>query len=303
MPTTTYSFAKSVSLVDYQKPFISGSQIYSWNWKPLVSQMKTSRQTEQYYSLAGLPVASRTGELEQVYYRDMAELPATTITMYKSTIATSFSYEFLKYNIHASDIMQKRAKAMGESLAYYKDVAVANVFNNCESTASGYVMYDSVALCGTHTTNNGDTVDNSLTAASLSFDNLWLMVDYFNYSLTNHAGLKFTAKPKYVLTHPVNAKTLEKILKTDREPDQADWNTNTLGTYSLMPIYCNHITSTDDYWLISDKFKDDFPLFNVESARYKEEEDFDRMGIKYRGHQMFGLRPVDYFNIVFNPGS
>ena len=299
MPATTNQFAKAISLVDYQPAFISGADTVSWDWKKLATLKTTNRKTEQVFSWAGLPIPAQTNELQPIYYADMAELPATTFTMTKYSLATSFSYELLKYDQHVRDLMAKAGKQMGNAHSYLKDVVIANIFNN----ATTATVYDSVALCGTHTTRSGDSVDNALAAASLSFDNLWSQIDYFSTALVNHSGMKFTSKPKYLVLNPIQAKTVEKILETDREPDQGDWNKNTLLKRGIQPLYCPHLTSTTEYFLVGENFADDLWVFTVEEPQFDMEDDFDRMGTKYRSYQIFGAGVKDYFEIVENPGA
>jgi len=298
MATTTYTNAKGVSLVDYHSTFVSGVKTVSWDWKKIVSQKRTKRKTEQVYSYSTLPKASRTGELEPFYIGEMAELPATTFNMYKYTIGWSRSYESKLYENHVKDQDSKAGKSMGRSLAYVKEEAVAAIFNDSFDTQT---VYDGSYLCSTHTTRSGDSVDNALSAASLSVDNLWAMVNYYNTSMYNHEGLRFTARPKYVLTNPINQQTLETILKADRVPDSSDWNKNVLPT--LTPIYCHFLDSTTAYWVLSEDFADDLWVFTVDEPKYVQEDDKLKHGTTFLAWSIFGVGIKEYFNIVGNPGA
>src|SRR3989304_1589783 len=132
---TTYTFPKALSLVDYQEPFVTGAQLYSWDWARLVTKKTTNRLTEQVFSYGGLPLPRATGEQEPVYIADMSEHGATTFTMVKYTLATRFSYEVLKYDQHIRDLMGKAGKDMGKSHAQAQDSVVAQAFNRATNAS------------------------------------------------------------------------------------------------------------------------------------------------------------------------
>lgn len=301
MSNTTYSFAKAVSLTDYFENFITGKELYTWDWKQLVTTKKMNRMTEQVFSWYGMPTPIQVGQFEPVTYYDMGELAATTFTAYKYGIATSFSYELLKYDWQIKDLMGKAGKSMGQGHAYLRDRLVADQFNNITT----YTAFDGTAICGTHTMTGGQSVDNDLTAASLDFDNLWGSINFFNTAMYNHSGQRITAKPKYVVTNPVNQKILEKILAASGEPDTSDLNNpNTIKSlYDLKAVYCPHLSSTTQYLVLSEDFPMDFYFMVVDEPKFEEESDFDRHGMKLKSWQIFALGIKDFVNVVNNAGA
>ena len=301
MANTTYNFAKAVSLTDYFENFVTGKDNYRWDWQQLVTMKQTNRMTEQVFSRYGLPTPIQVGQFEPITFYDMGELAATTFTAVKYGIATSFSYELLKFDWQITDLMGKAGKSMGQGHAYLRDRLVAEQFNDITTNTA----FDSVAICGTHTMTGGQSVDNDLTAASLDFDNLWGSINYFNTSMYNHSGQRITAKPKFVITNPVNQKILEKILSASGEPDTSDLNNpNTIKSlYDLKAVYCPHLSSTTQYILASDEFPGDFYFFSVDEPKYEEDADFDRHGLKLKSWQIFALGIKDFVNVVNNAGA
>lgn len=301
MANTTYSFAKAVSLTDYFENFVTGKDLYTWAWDKLVTKKKMNRMTEQVFSWYGMPTPIQVGQFEPVTYYDMGELAATTFTAAKYGIASSFSYELLKYDWQIKDLMGKAGASMGKGHAYLRDRLVAEQFNDITTNTA----FDSTAICGTHTMTGGQSVDNDLTAASLDFDNLWSSINYFNTAMYNHSSQRITAKPKYVLTNPVNQKILEKILNASGEPDTMDTNNpNTIkNLYELQAVYCPHLSSTTQYVVMSEDFPGDFYFMEVDAPKFEEESDFDRHGLKIKSWQIFALGIKDFVNVVNNAGA
>lgn len=297
----TNHFAKSVSLVDYQPAFITGTKLQTWNWQQFCTMKNTDRLTEQVFSYTGLGLPRQTGEQNPFYFDEMHELGTTTFTNVKWTLSTRFSYELLKYDKHIRDLAKKAGQRMGEAHAYLRDYRVAYLFN--QAFSSTYITgYDSVELCGSHTLDDGTSYDNDLTAASLDFDNLWSMIDHFSTSTYNHKGLLINPKPKWLVTNPINRKTVEKILESSAEPDTLS-NKNTVGNKGIVPVYCPHLTSTTAYFLLGEEFRDDLIFWNVESPRYVDEDDNTIHGTNFFSWSIFSVGWREYINIVGNPGA
>jgi hypothetical protein len=300
MAMNTFAFAKSVALTDYLPPFRQAKKQVTWPWDKIVTKKKTSRATEQVFSYTGLPAANQTGELEPIYYADMAELAATTFTVTKKTLGTMMSHEFIEDSWHLPDMMREAGKAAGESQSFIKDQAVAAILSGAfDSTTT----YDSSYLCSTHTMKNGGTYDNALTAASITFDNVWAMINHFETAPVTHQGLYLTDVPKYLVYHPSKEKEVRAILRSNWEPGTADNDANTVKDYNLIPIPCRFLTTTTNWFIAGSRFKDDFCFFEREGLKTAMEDDFDRMGVKYRTHQRFAVGVRDFLWIVGNPGA
>ena len=298
----TYSFQKAVSLVDYQPAFITGTKLQNWGWQAFTTIKQTDRLTEQVFSYTGLGLPRQTGQQNPFYFDEMHELGATTFTNVKWTLSTRFSYELIKYDKHVRDLMKKAGQRMGEAHAYRRDLSVAAIFNNAFD--STYAMYDSVELCGSHTLDDGTTLDNDLTPASLDFDNLWTMINHFATSTYNHKGLLIQPKAKWLVTNPINRKLVEKILDADGEPDTVNLNNpNSLANKQITPIYCPFLTSTTAFFLLGEEAKDDFLFWNVESPRFDEEDDKSVHGTNLFSWQIYSCGPREFIQVVGNPGA
>ena len=301
MATTTYSHAKSIALTDYMPAFRQKNEQQTWDWEKLVTRKKTTRATEQVFSTTGLPAAYKTGELEPLYYADMAELAATTFTVGKYTLGTMFSYEFLQDQWHLPDQMKEAGTAAGESHQYIRDQVVASVFNRAFN--SSYPTYDGVELCGTHTLKDGSSFDNDLTPASITYDNVWSAVNHFETTLLTQQGLYLKDKPEYLIYHPSKEKEVQAILKSSLEPGTADNDKNTLLQYSLKPVSCRFLTTTTNWFIAGSRFKNDFLFFDREKVQNDTEPDFDRHGMKFKSWQRFAVGTRDFLYIVGNPGA
>jgi len=301
MASTTYSFAKAVALTDYQPAFRSKTDEQLWAYDKVCTMKDTSRATEQVFSFSGLPSASQTGELEPVFYTDMNELGATTFTVNKFTLATMMSHELIKDNIHLPDLMKEAGVAAKESHNYVKAAAIAAIFNRAFN--SSYPMYDGVELCGTHTMKDGTSYDNDLTAASLTFDNLWLAINHYETTLVSHSGLYLRDKPECLVYHPSKEKEVQALLKSQLEPGTADNDKNTIRDYNLKPVPNRFLSTSTNWFLTGSKFKKDLQFWNRESPSYDTDDDFDRMAMKFRSYQRFAVGVREFLYIVGNPGA
>jgi hypothetical protein len=130
------------------------------------------------------------------------------------------------------------------------------------------------------------------------------MIDHFATSTYNHKGMLINPKAKWLVTNPVNRKTVEKILEASGEPDTVNTNNpNTIRGMGITPVYCPHLTSTTAYFLLGEEFKDDLWFFNVETPRYVDEDDNTIHGTNFFSWQIFSVLWKEYINIVANPGA
>jgi hypothetical protein len=302
MALTTYGFAKSVALTDYMPPFRQAKEQVTWAWDKIVSKKKTSRATEQVFSYTGLPAANQTGELEPIYYADANELGAVTFTVTKKTLATMFSHEFLQDSWHLPDMMKEAGKMAGESQAYIRDLAVAAILYGAFDTTTTYEG-SSTYLCDSHTMKNGGTYDNDLGPSSITFDNLWLMINHFETAPVTHQGLYLKDTPKYLIYHPSKEKEVRAVLRSDWKPGTGDNDYNSVQDYNLIPVPCRFLTTTTHWFIAGSRFKQDFCFFEREGVKTAMEDDFDRMGVKFRSYQRFAVGVRDFLWIVGNPGA
>ena len=301
MANTTHAFTKDISRQVFQPPFRVAADQYSWPWERLTSVKTSSAATESTFSFNGLGYARPTGELEPFWYADLSENASTTWTHAKYTLGTMFSQELLEDSQYISHI-KEAGEAIGQGQAYIVEYTVATVLNRAFNAS--YTLWDSAALCATHTMFDGSSWSNSLTAASLYFDTLWSAISHYETTLTTQDGLPITDKPKFLIYHPSQEKNVVKLLKsTAGEPDSGgDNNVNSLLLYGLVPISCRHLTST--YWFVAGtKFQKDFVFYWRIRKEVKQEGDFDRDAIKIRSRQRYSVGLRDFTYIVGNAGT
>jgi hypothetical protein len=305
MAMVTAEFARAISRQIFQPAFRVAADTKHWNWEPLASIKKSDAALEQVFGYTGIGAAVATDELAPFYYGRFAELPTTQWIHTKYTLGGMVSQELIEDNKNLPDIVGQLGTMIGEGHSYIRDYTVAQWFNNAFSTGgAAYHLYDGAHLCDSHTLQkSGGSVTNYLTAASMSFDNLWLAINFFEYSMFTHEGLPMTDTPKYLLYHPSQNKVVRKILETDKgEPDTADNSKNTLTSYNIVPVPCRFLTTT--YWfLVSAKFKDDLVFYDRISKEVKEDADFDRDAVKIRSRLRFSVKFKDWMHAVGNAGA
>lgn len=302
MANTTYSHAKAISLVSYLPTYRSESEQYDWPWQSISTIKNTSNATEQVFSTAGLPMAQSRGQGEPAFFSDMAELAATTFTVAKYSVGTTFSDELISDNRNLPDLMKEAGAACGRSHAAAVDLVVAQIFNRAFN--SSYTMFDGTEMCGTHTLNSGDSLDNDLGPTSLSYTSLWTSINYFETSMKNQAGLYEVDTPKVLVCHPSLLGTARKLLESGGEPDTASTNNaNTVQKYGLRIVTSRYFSSSTAWFLLGEKFKRDLCFFWNWKKRSKQWPDNENGGIKIKAEQRFAVGARDFIHIVGNPGA
>jgi hypothetical protein len=302
MASTTYSLAKAIALTDYMPAFRASQDLQLWDWQKIFTTKSTSRATEQVFSYAGLPSARRTGELEPVYYADIAENAATTFTVYKYSLASMFSREALEDNQHLPELMREAGTCAGEGQSYVHAESLASVFNDAFTAAKG--SYDALALCSTHTMKDGTSYDNALTAASLTFDNLWTAINHFETTLVSHSGLYLKDKVSTLLYHPSKEKEVRALLNTtEGQPGTADNDYNSLRDYKITPVSCRFLSSSTAWFLLGSKAKKDFIYLKRAGVKTEMEDDFDREATKIKSTQRYAFGFKDFIYLCGNPGA
>lgn len=303
MAMVSPEFVRSLSQQIYQPAMRKKADTKHWDWSDFFTVKSSDFAYEQSYRYTGMGPGVATGELEPAYYGKFRELGTTTWTHSKYTLGSMWSQEFIEDNRNLPEIGGAVGEMVQEGLNYIVDYTVAQHFNRAFN--SSYPLYDSVELCGTHTLQKtpATTVANEMTASSITFDTLWLAINYYEYQLFTHENLPMTSTPKYLLYHPSQKKTVMKILDSmGMEPDTTDNNKDTLKKYGLIPVECRFLTST--YWfLLSDKCKEDFLFYWRVKQETKDDADFDRDAAKIKSRIRFSSGPADWFSILGNTGA
>ena len=122
-------------------------------------------------------------------------------------------------------------------------------------------------------------------------------------TLLPQSGLYLKDTPKYLVYHPSKEKEVQALLQSQWEPGTADNDKNTIRNYNLQPVSCRFLTTTTNWFLCSERFKQDHLFFDREKPSSAMEDDFDRMGVKMRNYCRFARGVRDFLRIVGNPGA
>jgi hypothetical protein len=93
------------------------------------------------------------------------------------------------------------------------------------------------------------------------------------------------------------------VLKSSLEPGTANNDKNTVQDYNLIPIPNRFLTTTTHWFIAGSRFKNDFCFFTREGVKTAMDDDFDRMGVKFRSYQRFAVGVRDFLWIIGNPGA
>lgn len=300
MANSTSLWAKTVGLTDFKKVFRIEPDVKPW-YDGLVTVGSTKRGSEQAYSWTAFGTPQQIGEMEPFQYEDAEELSNTTITVYKYQIGTMLSRELVDDAdpSRIRDISRQMATGLRESMDYLTGALVARMYNNAFSSAS-QAMFDSSALCDTHTLASGDSLDNDLGPSSLDWDTLWDACKYFNTTALTQSGIYAMDEPEYLVCHPSKADVVRKIFDSPGEPDTADNNANTID--KLKVKYCRHLDS--EYWFVQGKKQKQYmQLLWRHKPTVEFDGDFDRQGQKIAAWMRLGYYPLDFTFICGNPGD
>ena len=140
------------------------------------------------------------------------------------------------------------AKAASRSARFTKEVDLANVFNNADSSTE--TSADGSNLASTHTLWNAATKSNLVTT-DLGVASAQTMFDHFA-SLTDDRGLRISVKPKYITINPAMKWVVGEVFGSKLKPYTTDNEKNMLADESITPVEWAEITDTDAWCVTAD---------------------------------------------------
>ncbi len=304
MSMTPAQWANSVSLQYFQPTFRISRNESCWDWKSLYTVKSSKRAGEQQYSFGGIGAAVETGINEVVHYMDMSEQSKTSWTHTTFTAGVQLPRQLVEDDQYVG-FLQEAGSQLGHSHSYIRDLWAAYPF--IRAFNSSYTMFDGVELCGTHTNEHGDTIDNDQASASIDWQAIWDHILYFEYGMVDEAGLPYWDDPDAIIFHPSKLQDVRKALEAVWEPDTGARNPQTLSKYNLRAIPCRLLTATSSVypWFITGKkFKQDLIFWDRVSPTVEQSDQaaFDTYGIKFRSRQRISTGPKHYIHINGNPG-
>lgn len=152
------------------------------------------------------------------------------------------------------------------------------------TTAGAYAGRDGLALLTTHTTlkNPPQSQGNVTTGSSVSQANIYTAITALDTQLDDRGDFIENTGGYILLYAPTNWARVGEVLKTDRQVDTHNWNTNLLKDQDITPVACKYLgASYAGWWLISKKRN---PLWWRwrQKPKYDQNEDFDANAVKYK---------------------
>ena len=226
-----------------------------------------------------------------VSYDDIYQGYDTTFTHLE--FAQGFQVERMLFEFEQFDIMDKKPKALAQSLNRRRQTDAARVFNNAFNVDSFfYSNSENVAMCS-----NSHTTTATGTSTAAGFDNLVAtalsatalasariaMVDF-----RGDRGERISVMPDTLLVPPNLYQTAFEIVGSEGKPEVATNDANVhYGQYKV--IEWNYLTDTNNWFLIDSKAMKNWGL--LWSDKVKEEfakiEDFDTLVAKWRSYAIW----------------
>jgi len=301
---STLTMARAVSLTDYQPEVRKKADKRTWEHEKISKVGSTKRGQEKYPLYFGLPLPVPSGELKPVPYYDIGELGESTLTVAKYLLGTRFSNELIEDAWHLPNLMSDAGKAIGESFGQMYDKLRTFPFDQAFATTY-QTMWDSAAMCASHTLKDGTTYNNALTTSPPDYDTLWSALAAFTWTRKNHIGLIATGKPIALVCHPSYLQYWTKILENSVEPDTLERNDQFIAKmYNLELIPCPWLSTSTNWFVIGEEFKEDnIILWRKKMVIDEPYEDKDFRAVKIPGEMRLGQVVKDYLGVLGNVGG
>lgn len=216
----------------------------------LFKVVSTDRDIYQSSELHDMPLFNEISEGEDYSFERAKQGASKTLVIKKMGLGASFSEEMIddgKYDLMA-DVIRKTARSGKES----QEIDAMNIFNNgfsSETTADAVAIFSA-----SHTLPSGGTFRNILsTAADLSETSLQQAMADFSTVFVGDSGIIYNMRPKALLvsSQGLNPRYARELVGSDRKPDSADNNLNSLKGDELMVVESPHLTDADAWFLLA----------------------------------------------------
>lgn len=271
------------------------------------------------YRIAGFGKFTERDELEDINYDELEFGEVLSITPKNWATGFRVSEEVLEDLADAGPNEGiSRAKLgtfadftrrMRRSATWTVDQECADLLLNGTATSAEYVLRDSVALFGTHTTLKNPTVSQSNlnTHATISATTLDNMMVGLRLQVDDRGDYLMPGNSKATLVYsPSDSGKVYELLKTRGEVDSANNTVNRLDRFTFKPVencYLNTLGAAyHGYFLLVDGVHSLNWKWRLE-PKFGQENDFDAVAQKYRG-RFRGVRYArDYFGTYGDNGS
>lgn len=189
------------------------------------------------------------------------------------------------------------SERIGDSAAVFREVQAASIFNNCTSTAAGFVGGDGVALASnSHPLSPQKTgvVQDNLYALSLTRDNLRTVREAM-MAFTDDNGNKVAVTPNLLLVPPALEDDALEIVNSMQNPNNANNTANPMfGRFQVQPWH--YLTDSNRWFVIdSNLMRQSLDWFDrVPFSVYMREGDDHTVRAYWRAYQRFSFGYSDW---------
>ena len=324
MVMTNSQWTRTTSLIEYEKPMFDEAISNTWEYGQVFGDQKKLGPGDQeirgyLWSGLGLPHERKFGE--DIQTESMSEIGEWTLSDVEIALGSDIDDKLLEDMRHITEkqFLNRLGTSMGESFSQARCLYAASVFNRAFSTTAGQVMYDGKALCADDHPlyNTGEVYDNSLAAGSVSFSNIWDMIDKLRIDQFTHNGLRKRGTPDCILLHDSHERDINRILNQQYEFDGivatgesatstthvSSKNVNSLAKKKLKVVYCIELEDTDDNFMLGKNAKQNLVFRIRKSLSAKWEFGRRNRTRSVFNHMRLMTGVIDYVDIIGRPGT
>lgn len=166
-------------------------------------------------------------------------------------LAIQITFEMMQDDLFKN--FMKLPAELGKSAAYKCETAFFDLFNSGFSVHEAWDGNEIFEDSARTTLLSGESLNNAISAASLSETSLMAMFEYFD-STIDTAGRPVTCTPRTLLVPTALRGQANVLLKTANKPGSMDNDINTVRDYGGWGIHISrHLTSATAYFVLSDE--------------------------------------------------
>lgn len=323
MVMTPAAWTRTTSLIEYEKPAFDEAIKNTWDYPQVFGDQKPLGPGDQeirgyIYSGFGFPYERDFGE--DIQTEMMSEIGEWTLSDVEIALGTDIDDKLLEDMRHISEreFLNRCGSSMGQSFSQARCLYAASIFNRAFDAAA-QPMYDAKALCDDDHPlyNTGEVYDNSLPAGSVSFSNIWDMIDLLRIDQKTHNGLRKRGTPECLVLHDSHARDINRILSQQYEFDGmidtggsatgtefvSSKNVNSLKGKNIKVVYCIELEDTDDNFMLGTMAKKNLKFRIRKNLSNKWEFGRRNRTRSSFWHMRLMTGVVDYVDFVGRPGT